>query len=126
MVQRWVFTDPTDSSTATFEINPNEGGTVPNKKNITSQSTVANNGKSIVWEGSKAVPELTFSGTILTQTMYNLMVTWFNKSHQIQLTDDLSRVFMIYIRDFDAKRIRSATYPWKHTYTCTAIVLDWP
>lgn len=126
MVVKWKFDDLTDSTTAQFEINPNEGGSFPYEKNITSQSTLAPGGKTLLFEGARAVPEVTFSGTILTQTQYNTMVTWFSKMHQIRITDDLGRAYMCYIKQFDAKRVRARQSPWKHSYVCTVILVDWP
>jgi hypothetical protein len=126
MVVRWEFLDPQTLDTAVFEINPDEGGTPSYSKNITSHSTVAHNGKTIVFEGSAPATELNFSGTILTESMYNLLYNWFSLPHQVQLTDDLARVWLLYITKFEAKRVRSAIYPWKHTYTVTTLILDWP
>lgn len=125
MVVKWEFLDPTDSSTGQFEINPSEGGSPPYSKNMTGQSTVAAGGKTIIFEGAFNVPEISFSGTILSESQYGDMVHWFNLKHPIQVTDDLGRVFQIYITKFEPKRVRAQSYPWKHTYSCTAILMDW-
>lgn len=125
MVVRWSFLDPTDSTTAVFEINPNAGGTPARSVTLTTQNTLAPGGKNIVYEGAEDPLQLQFSGTILTSTMLALMNTWFTKKHQVQLTDDLGRTYMILITKFDPKRVRSPNF-WKHTYDCTAIVVDWP
>lgn len=126
MVVKWEFFDPTNSTTVAFEINPSEGGAIAYKKNITTQSTLAHDGKTLVFEGAQVPPEINFSGTILTETQYNQMVTWFNKKHQMQLTDDLSRVMMVFITEFTPVRERARNYPWKHSYTCKAVIVDWP
>lgn len=126
MVVKWTFLDPTDSSTAQFDINPNEGGSIQYSKNITAHSTLAPGGKTLLFEGAQQAPEITFSGTILTQNMYDMMVLWFNKRHQIQLTDDLGRVMIIYITKFEPKRERARSYPYKHSYSCGATIVDWP
>lgn len=126
MVVRWIFLDLTDSTTATFEINPNDGGSPTYEKNVTSTSTLAPGGKTLLSEGSEKQKEISFSGIVLNSTMYDFMVTWFTKKHQIRLTDDLGRVMMIYITKFEPKRIRRASHPYYHTYTVTAQILDWP
>lgn len=121
MVTRWTFFDPTTSTTAEFEINPNDGGSPSLVKNITASSTVAPGGATILMEGSSQLQDFTFSGTILTQSQYDQMVTWFTKTNVIQLTDDLGRTYDIYIKEFAPKRVRASSHPWKHTYSVTAI-----
>jgi hypothetical protein len=126
MVVQWNFLDPVDNSTTTFDVNPKEGGSLSLQKNITAQSTVAAGGGIILFEGNEPVQEITFSGTIRTQTQFDDLVAMFDKRHQIQLTDDLGRTFMILITKFDPKRVRAVATPWKHTYTVTATIVDWP
>lgn len=125
VVQRWRFDDLVTHETYEFEINPKEGGSPSYKKHINYQNTCAPNGKTLVFEGHDEPQVLTFTGTILTQTLYDAMVTWFSKRHQIKVTDDLGRSFMIYIMSFEPKRERSFHYPWKHSYQVSYIVLDW-
>lgn len=124
-VVRWIFDDLTDSSSYTFPINPSEGGSPQYKKSINTQNTAAPDGKTLVFEGRDAPQTLSFSGTILDEAQYNAMVLWFNKRHQIKVTDDLGREFMVYITDFEPKRVRAVQHPWKHSYTVNYIVLDW-
>lgn len=126
MVVRWIFTDPTDSSSYTFEINPNEGGSPTLKKNVLFKNTAAPNGKTLIYEGRDDPVTFSFSGTLLTQAQLEAFETWYLKRHQIVITDDLGRTFSVYITSFDPKRVRSAHIPWKHTYTVEAISLDWP
>jgi hypothetical protein len=125
IVNRWRFSDPLTLETYEFEINPKEGGSPQYKKHINYQNTSAPNGKTLVFEGRDEPQVMTFTGTILTQTQYDAMVTWFNKRHQIQITDDLQRTFTIYIMTFEPKRERAFHYPYKHSFVCNYIVLDW-
>lgn len=126
MVVRWIFTDAVVPETYTFEINPNEGGSPTYKKNVIFKNTAAPNGKTLIFEGRDDPATFSFSGTLLSQAQYTAFQTWFLKRRQITITDDLSRSFSIYITSFDPKRVRAANNPWKHTYTCEAISLDWP
>lgn len=126
MTVKWKFDDLTDSSTYTFEINPNEGGSPQYKKTIQTANTAAPDGKTLIFEGRDEAQQLTFSGTILSQAQYDAMVTWFNKRHQVRITDDLNRAYMVYITSFEPKRVRAVHYPYKHTYTVNYIVVDWP
>lgn len=125
-VRRWKFEDLVLDETYTFEINPNEDGSPSYSKHVTYQNTSAPDGRTLVFEGQDEPSTGTFSGTILSEDHYNAMVYWFSKRHQIRITDDLDRAMMIYITKFTPKRVRSAIYPWKHTYSCEYTMLDWP
>lgn len=125
-VVRWIFFDLVNDDEYTFEINPDAGGTPGYVKHVTSTSTTAPNGKTLLFEGSREAQVLDWSGTILYETQFNAFVEWWTKEHQIRLTDDLGRVFYIIITDFVPKRIRNAQRPWKHSYTAKATIIDWP
>lgn len=125
MVVKWNFFDANNLETYQFEVNPNEGGELALKKNIQTQNTVGPGGKTLVFEGADEPKTLSFSGTILSQAQHDAFVEWFNKRHQIQLTDDLGNVFMVYITSYAPKRGRAHQYPWKRTYTMEATVIDW-
>lgn len=124
-VVRWIFYDATTATTYTVPVNPNEGGTPHRKKSLRFQNTAAPNGKVLVFEGRNDPTEIQFSGTILEQAHLEALDEWYEKRHQIRVTDDLGRMFWIYLTDFEATRQRSALHPWKHTYTARATVVDW-
>ena len=128
MVVRWTFEDP-QAATPTvyeFEMNPDAGGTPQYAKNTTYMVTAAPDGNAIIFEGRDTIREISISGTILTQTHLNSLKEWYDKRHQIYMTDDLSRQFTVYILSFETERERSALYPWKHSYTMRLAILDWP
>lgn len=121
---RWTFYDPTNSTTYTFPINPSEGGSPIHKKTMTYQNTLSPGGRVLIFEGQTEAQEVEFSGTILDQAQYDAMVLWFNKRHQIRLTDDLGRQFNIYITEFTPKRERAYHHPWKHSYSVKYVVMS--
>jgi len=123
MVARWRFDDPVDSTSYTFPINPNDGGTPNNEKTITVSPTTAPDGAVVVTEGLDKPQEIEFKGTILFEAQYTAMVEWFNKRHVILLTDDLDRQFRIYITSFVASRKRAQQHPFKHEYSVKATVV---
>lgn len=125
MVVRWRFDDPSDSSFHVFEINPDAGGSPSYIKNVGYQNTVAPGGKTLIYEGADQPQTLEFSGNILSQDEFNAFITWFNKRHQIKLTDDLGRQMYIYITEFTPKRVRASLFPWRHTYDVKATVISW-
>lgn len=123
MVQRWVFHDLQTDALYTFTVNPNEGGTPPLQKKIGYQATTAPDGALIAFEGRDEAQASEFTGTILYRQQYDAMINWFGRRHVIEMTDDLGRIFTIYIQSFEAKRVRSASHPWKHTYSVKYLVL---
>lgn len=125
-LQRWTFYDTVTTETYTFEINPNDGGTPAYVKHVTYVNTTAPDGKALMFEGAREAQVLEFAGTILYETQMTAMRTWWDKEHQLLLTDDLGRQFHIIITDFTPKRVRNAQRPWKHTFTVKATVIDWP
>ncbi len=121
----WELYDPVLDETYNWEINPNDGGSLNYQKTTTAQQVVAPDGKVILFEGRDDPKSTTVSGVILAQSQFETMVEWFNKRYQVQLTDDLGRVFMIYITNFEPKRVRSSRTPWRHDYSLTFTIVDW-
>jgi hypothetical protein len=125
-VTRWSFYDPFTTDTYTFEINPNDGGSRQFKRNFVFQATAAADGKTLVFEGRADPQTVDFSGTLLTEDQFNAFQTWWEKRNQILMTDDLGRTSWIVIQEFQPKRVRAVQWPWKHTYTVKATVVDYP
>lgn len=126
MVVRWTLYDPVSAETYTMQINPNDGGSRQYKKNVSYQNTSAQDGNTLVHEGRDEPHTLEWSGVILEQQHLEDLIGWFNKRRQVRLTDDLGRESWIYITGLSPKRVRAATRPWKHEYSCSAIVVSWP
>lgn len=122
---KWAFYDGYSLQDYIFEINPSEGGSPQFTKNIAQQSTAAPDGKTLLFEGRDSPQTIEFSGTLLTEDQYNAFVTWYQKRRQIRITDDLGREFWVYITSFAPRRERAIHYPWKHSYTVSATILDW-
>lgn len=123
---RWTFHDPVEDVTFTVPMNPKEGGTPPNRKKILYEATTAPDGRAIVYQGQQDPKPIEWSGTILSEAHLDAMNEWTDKSRQIKVTDDLNRESWIIIRDFVPKRQKSWSHPWKHDFTLTAIIVDWP
>lgn len=122
---RWRFDDPTNLDTYVFEVNPSEAGGTQLRKSLQYQNTAAPGGKVLAFEGRDETQQLEFKGTILTEDQFDAMVLWFNKRHQITVTDDIGNSKTIYITGFEATRQRALHHPWKHSYTCRYTILDW-
>jgi len=124
-VVKWIFTDPTNSTSYQFPMNPSDGGSPAYQKTISYSSAAGQGGNVLMFEGRDAVKTYSVTGTILTQEHYEAMITWFNKRHALTVTDDLGRTFSIYITGFTPRRRRSALYPYKHEYQLDYTELDW-
>jgi hypothetical protein len=121
----WVLTDPITDDTYSWEINPNDGGSLAYSKQVNYTLTTAPDGKVLMYEGRDEAKSTTVSGVILSEAQYYEMIEWFNKRYQLQLEDDLGRIMMIYITSFEPKRIRSPRRPWRHDYSLTFTIVDW-
>jgi len=124
---RWTFTDNSLATPVSykFDINPKDGGSPTYQKNIEIQNTLAPGGKVLLYEGQDPVQTVEFTGTILEQAQYEAMILWFSKRHQIQMVDDLGRVYQIYITEFTPRRERAVHHYWKHSYSVKAIIISW-
>lgn len=126
MVTRWVFNDYRNQGptpyTYTFAINPNEGGSPSIQKNLTILSNVGPTRSAILQEGQNSAPEMTFSGTILTQAHFEAMEFWYDKRVALEITDDLGRMFRGIFSRWEPSRSRRAFNPWFHTYSAAFTV----
>lgn len=122
---RWTFYDPNTAVTYAFEINPNQGGSPDYKRNFAYAKTAAANGKTLIFEGRREPFKMDLQGTLLEQSQYDALVTWWNKGNQILMTDDLGRQFWVVIENFKPTRVRAVQHPWKHTYSLSVTVVDW-
>jgi uncharacterized protein YPO0396 len=122
---RWSFYDPFTGDSYDFEINPNAGGSPGRSRKLTYTPTAAANGKTLAFEGRADPQRFDFSGVILHEAQYTAFDTWAQVGNQIRITDDLGRQFWIIIENWEPKRERAVHYPWKHSYTAKAVVIDW-
>lgn len=125
MVVKWQFHDPSLPETYVFEINPNEDGLPGYRKNYSYQGTSAPNGKVLLFEGREDPRRGQFSGVTLSQAQHEAFIYWYEKSNQIQVTDDLGRTFTIVIESYEPTRRWTKSHNWKHDYTMSYIVVDW-
>jgi hypothetical protein len=121
----WRWEDPTEGTVEFMSLNPNEGASPTFAKQLTKETTSAPGalGSVLIFEGADQPTEFQFSGAILTQEQYEFLQRAWERRHLVLVTDDLGRVFQLYLETFNPRRVRSKTYPWKHTYDATAIVV---
>jgi hypothetical protein len=121
----WRWEDPTEGTVQFMSLNPNEGASPTFSKNLTKERTTAPGAQAglLIYEGADKPAEFPFSGSILNQEQFEFLQTAWEKRHLLLLTDDLGRIFTLYLESFNPKRVRSKSYPWRHTYDATAIVV---
>lgn len=121
----WRWEDLTDGTVLYMPLNPNEGASPSYEKTLTKQTTTAPGlaGSTIISEGADTPPSFSFSGVILTQEHYEFILNLWSKRHLLRLTDDLGRSFTLYFETFSPKRVRSSSYPWRHTYEASTVVV---
>lgn len=121
----WRWEDRTEGTVEFMSINPNEGASPSYQKTLAKETTTAPGAlaQTLIYEGADAAVEFSFSGIILTQEQYEFIFNAWSKRHLLQLTDDLGRVFTLYLERFAPQRVRSKTYPWRHTYEASAVVV---
>ena len=129
----WSFYDSIEDETYIFPVNPNsDDGSNAIIKTIDYSASVSNyvDTSGIVHIGSNvnfAKPneqmKFAYSGLIYTKEQYKDMERWSSLPYPIEMTDDLSRTFLIYIETFSTERVRSRNFPWKHSYKIAGLVL---
>lgn len=121
----WQFEDPVEGTVEFMEINPNEGASPNFQKSLTKSLTSAPGGESraLIFEGADQVTQFDFSGVILQQSQYEFLYNAWNKRHPVRLTDDLGRSFTIYFETFTPTRKLSRTYPWRHDYQASTVIV---
>lgn len=124
MVVRWTLHDPVADEDFTFPFNPNEGGTPAVAKKISYQASASPDGTVVIFEGRRDPQRLEFNGVILEQAHLDALTTWFNKRNKVTLTDDLGRVYTVYLTEFNASRVRRGSRPYYHTYSAVAVVVE--
>jgi hypothetical protein len=123
MVQRWVFSDPSVPETYTVELNPNAMTSIWREKNITYAATTAVDGQTLMTEGNPNPKQWEFSGVLISKEHYDALLKWSKKRVRTYITDHYGRRLTVYWTNFSPVPQRSVKYPWRHNYTCTAVIL---
>lgn len=125
-MSKWEFFDDVTNTTINLEINPSSVDMGGIQKQITEQGCSAPTGQRILFEGRQQPQVIKISGTVMTKAQYQVFENWANKNYQFRLTDDLNRVYWVYITNFSPTRRRNKEYEWLTNYSIEMTVLDWP
>lgn len=119
----WIFQELHSSDEYEFAINPLDAQMPGKEKTFSTQPSA--DGTQIIFQGRDKVQRMSFSGTILTEAHLIAMKSWSNRDKQIHVMDDLGRGFWIYLKGFSPTREYHPDFPWRHQFSCDAVVLDW-
>lgn len=119
----WIFYDPVTFESYAWPVNPRTGAAPSYRKNVTKKATTGAGGAVLIFEGADQPQSFNFSGTILTEAQYNVMIEWWEKRRIITITDDLGRDWNVYFESFEPTREPRMSHPWRHTYSaeCTVV-----
>jgi len=111
---RWQFSDSTVPETWTVPFNPNVMSSPFRKTTKESMPGAINDGRPRALSTDTPV-EWTFGGVMRTQFHYDEMLRWVQKPNEVQITDHLSRTFVVLltqleITDVHAKNLTKWTY----------------
>jgi hypothetical protein len=123
MSSKWVFDDVVGDISYTCAINPNAENSTA-QKSETLEVTAAPGGSLLLYEGTDQPTTLQLSGTILTQSQYMTFTYFHQLRRQFRITDDLNRIRWVYSSEWNPTRVRSATFPYKYTYTWNLYLLS--
>lgn len=124
-VVKWEFHDHVTDTTIELELNPQEVEMGGINKKITEKPTSSPTGQTIMFEGLSEPQVISISGVTLTEAQYKVFESWAQKNYQFRMTDDLSRVYWVYITAFNPSRRTNGYYPWLADYSISFTVLDW-
>jgi len=122
---QWTLTDNSGGAPVvmTFDINP-VGFEPPGRDaTIESQSTTAPNGQHIFFQGKDQIPTASFEGAVNTQTFFDTLNIWKDKSFPLVLTDDEGRSWTILFKGWKWTRIKRRS-PNRWDYTAEVFVLS--
>lgn len=120
-IVRWRFEDMENNDTVVVPLNPNEMST-PTRARLMQWGSYRGNLKGQERSGPPA--EWSFTGVLLTESHYDLLLAWTKRLHVLRVTDHLDRTFEIIIQKFDpVERPRAALREWRADYTMTCLLL---
>jgi hypothetical protein len=119
----WQIYDSVTTISYSFDIDPDSFTIKSQQKAINTTATSA--GQRQLSEGRSVPPVLSWSGTIMTESDLNKWREIASIRHQVRLTDDLGKIYWIYITSFRPNRQLKRYVPWFHTYSVEATILDW-
>lgn len=122
---KWEFYDHVTGDTINLEVNPSDVSMTDITRSVSQQGTTSPTGKRVMFEGRRAPQTMTLDGVTFTKGQYQTFAHWANKNYQFRLTDDLGRVFWVYVTRFAPNRRANFYQPWLADYSIEVTVLDW-
>lgn len=119
----WTLFDPLgDLDTFVFPYNPARMSSIHAPVNYAFESTVAQDGSPIIYEGGDVAFEWTFAGILDTQNWHNALLAYAALGHRFWLQDHRGRVWVVNFLQVDMVPHRKVG--WLFDYTVTVLVYD--
>jgi hypothetical protein len=130
----WSLYDAIEVETYVFPVNPyQDSGSFAVEKQISytvvgtslynDPNQIFGSNSAVIFPGGDKMAEMNFSGRTYDQAQLDALSSWGNRGYPVEITDDLGRVFSIYISSIAPSRKRSRNR-WKHEYEFKAYVLE--
>ena len=123
---QWTLTDNSTGSPVvfTFPMNPIEFEHPGRDANIIMETTTGSTGGTIMFQGRDAVPQLSFSGKVTSETFYNDFRAELDKWYDLVLTDDQGASWNVIVTNYTFKRNKSAINHHRYDYSVTCKVIQ--
>lgn len=120
---RWKLTDLDTDEFVILPLNPNEMSTPTQGREITYGWTPGGRMAGID-RGASVPTSWTWSGVILTQEHYDLLLEWSQRGSMLRVDDHLGRSFGIIIEKYEPiEKQRTQNREWHSHYTITCLLV---
>lgn len=121
---RWKFSDMVGLTVYDMEIGPSQGVDIQFSQSLGFNFMPTATDTAVAMRTSQSPTEGTIQGTLLSQAEYDALIGWWQHADTVLIVDHLGREFQVMIEDFDPKRVKNATNPWKHTWSMRFTIFD--
>lgn len=123
-VERWLLHDPGAVESVRLPLNPNKMDSPTRPRNMTWAFSSFGDQKIRGFDTPGPATDWNFSGVLLTEAHYTLLLDWTKRLVPLHITDHLGRTFEVVIKKYDpVERPTSRLRPWRCDYTITCLLL---
>lgn len=125
VVVRWTLTDTGTAESVRLPLNPHKMDAPTRPRNMTwAWGTAWGQERMRGIDVPGPATEWTWSGVLLTESHYALLLAWTARLAPLHLSDHLGRTFQVVIKKFDPiERLPNPLRPWRADYTMTCLLL---
>jgi hypothetical protein len=124
-VVRWVFEVPGGPS-YTFPNNPSSMSTPHASRAMAMESTSAQDGQSVVFEGAAQPVDWNLEGFCFEQAHADALETWQQTQYRFWVVDHLQRAWLCSFESLDWTYVKDSQHPWAMRYRIKLWIFDGP